>query len=262
MTRAKYNVNFSILRIYRLLTGLILVFWTTSALADLPSTIASIKPSIVGVGQYNELASPRAQVSGTGFIVGDGSIVVTNQHVVKAIESQKGFDLVVFIGTGNTPEVRKVSVLAKDPLYDLALLKLPGKTLPALTVTEARVREGEDVAFTGFPIGVVLGLYPVTHRGIISSITPIVIPASSARGLNAKMLKRLRTPFDVYQLDATAYPGNSGSPMFHPDTGEVLGVINKVFVKESKEAVLEKPSGITYAIPAQYLRQMLDELNN
>jgi S1-C subfamily serine protease len=56
-------------------------------------------------------------------------------------------------------------------------------------------------------------------------------------------------------LDATAYPGNSGSPLYIPETGEVVGVINKVFVKESREAVLEKPSGITYAIPVRYVKQ-------
>ena len=56
---------------------------------------------------------------------------------------------------------------------------------------------------------------------------------------------------EVFQLDATAYPGNSGSLLYDPETGEVVGIINKLFVKESKEVVLEKPSGITYAIPVR-----------
>ena len=71
------------------------------------------------------------------------------------------------------------------------------------------------------------------------------------------MIKQLRDPYDVFQLDATAYSGNSGSPLYDPETGEVVGVINKVFVKESKEAVLEKPSGITYAIPVRYVKELL-----
>jgi len=65
----------------------------------------------------------------------------------------------------------------------------------------------------------------------------------------------------VYQLDATAYPGNSGSAMYHASTGEVVGIINKVFVQESKEAVISKPSGITYAIPVKYLHQLLKANN-
>jgi S1-C subfamily serine protease len=60
----------------------------------------------------------------------------------------------------------------------------------------------------------------------------------------------------IYQLDITAYPGNSGSPLYSAENGEVLGILNKVFVKESKETVLEKPSGISYAIPIKYLVEL------
>ena len=61
----------------------------------------------------------------------------------------------------------------------------------------------------------------------------------------------------MFQLDATAYPGNSGSPLYNPDTGAVIGIVNKVFVQESKENVLQKPSGISYAIPIRYARALL-----
>ncbi|MCB1737317.1 MAG: serine protease, partial [Gammaproteobacteria bacterium] len=53
------------------------------------------------------------------------------------------------------------------------------------------------------------------------------------------------------------YPGNSGSPVYHPETGAVIGIINKVFVKETKEMVIEKPSGITYAIPIKFAKDLL-----
>ena len=71
------------------------------------------------------------------------------------------------------------------------------------------------------------------------------------------MIKRLRDPYNVLQLDATAYPGNSGSPVFEPDTGRVIAVINKVFVKKSKESILRSPSNITYAIPVKFVRALL-----
>ena len=64
--------------------------------------------------------------------------------------------------------------------------------------------------------------------------------------------------FDAFQLDAIAYPGNSGSPLFEPETGHVIGILNMVFVKETKENVLSKPSGISYAIPVRYLRALID----
>ncbi len=123
------------------------------------------------------------------------------------------------------------------------------------------VLDGTDIAFTGFPIGGVLGLYPVTHRGIVASLTPTVVPAVSAEQINLKMLKRMKNPYLVYQLDATAYPGNSGSAMYDKKTGEVVGIINKVFVQSTKEAVISNPSGITYAIPVKYLHQVIKEHN-
>ena len=63
----------------------------------------------------------------------------------------------------------------------------------------------------------------------------------------------------VYQLDATAYPGNSGSPLYDANTAEVIGIINKVYVKSTREAVLSDPSGITYAIPVKFLLPLLTQ---
>jgi len=63
--------------------------------------------------------------------------------------------------------------------------------------------------------------------------------------------------FDIYQLDGTAYPGNSGGPLLDSDSGQVLGIVNMVLVKNSRESLLSSPSGISYAIPVRYLRALL-----
>ena len=123
------------------------------------------------------------------------------------------------------------------------------------------IDEGRLIAFTGFPIGSVLGLYPVTHRGIVASVTPTVTPVVDAKQMNIATLKRLRDPYLVYQLDATAYPGNSGSALYDAETGEAVGVINKVFVQKTKEGVITNPSGITYAIPIKHVRELLIKNN-
>lgn len=237
------------------------LFYISAAQAELADTITKIKPSIVGVGTYTVHNRPPAQLKGTGFIVADGHYLITNSHVVPDdLDTEHNEQLVAFIGTGENADIRPLVLIGRDRDHDLALLKLEGKPLPTLKIgNSSMVREGENYAFTGFPIGAVLGLYPVTHRGIISSITPIVVPQTSARAISAKMLKQMRDPYRVFQLDATAYPGNSGSPMYDPNTGVVIGVINKVFVKESKEAVLDKPSGISYAIPSRYVRELLEK---
>ncbi|MEM6579617.1 MAG: serine protease [Pseudomonadota bacterium] len=250
------------------LSLVVLSCWLSMAVAEgssLPDTIDLVRPSIVGVGtaypprQPNRKDNPVAY-RGTGFVIDNGLLVATNAHVIPtSLDKENNQTIAVFTGEGNGARVVPAKVVLTDSQHDLALLSLEGGPLPALRLGDAsRVREGQDIAFTGFPIGMVLGLYPVTHRGIVSSITPIARPVEDARSLNAVQLAHLRrNRFDVFQLDATAYPGNSGSPVYDPKTGRVLGVINSVFVKESRESVLEKPSGITYAIPVNHLSDLI-----
>ena len=103
-----------------------------------------------------------------------------------------------------------------------------------------------------------LGFRPVTHRGIISSITAVALPPPSSQQLNEKTVRRLREgSFDIYQLDATAYPGNSGGPLLNIETGEVVGVVNMVLVKVTKESALSQPSGISYAVPARFVSDLI-----
>ena len=232
---------------------------SNNALANLSEVIARIKPSIVGVGTVMETRAPAGKLLGTAFSVGDGKHVLTNAHVVSGILDVKhGEVLAVFVGRGVDPEVRKAEIVALDPDHDLALLGITGAPLPSLTLDHTlSVQEGELYAFTGFPIGSILGLYPATHRGIVSAITPIVAPMDKDKQLNPLVISRLRSPYDVYQLDATAYPGNSGGPVYDTQTGKVVAIINMVFVKVSKESVLTEPSGITYAIPIKYANTLL-----
>jgi S1-C subfamily serine protease len=201
-------------------------------------------------------------MAGTGFVVGDGRHVITNSHVVpKEINTAKLEYLAVFTGRGISPEARQAVVAVTDEAHDLAILRIEGKPLPALSLGDSsRVREGEEYAFTGFPLGAIFGMHPVTHRGIISAITPIALQANAASQLDPAQIRRLRSPYNVFQLDATAYPGNSGSPLYHPQSGTVIGIVNMVFVKEGRENILAKPSGISYAIPAVYARKLLQNV--
>ncbi len=229
--------------------------------ASLADTVAMIKPSIVAVGTLQQDRAPPSRFIGTGFVVGDGNHVITNAHVLPPpLDTENHEELVIFSGEGEQAKARTATTVSIDPKHDLALLKISGPSLPALHfANDSSVREGESLAFTGFPIGMVLGLYPVTHRATLSAITPIVIPAAHASDLNVKVIRQLMTPFSVFQLDATAYPGNSGSPLYEPQTGRVVGIVNMVFVKDTKEHVLSEPSGIAYAIPSVYIVSLIRE---
>lgn len=232
----------------------------SAAPGDLPALIAQAKPSVVAVGSYSPTDSPRFGFRGSGFVVGP-NLLITNAHVLPdRTTDQRALAIVTRSdAANNAAEPRAATVVAVDPAHDLALLRFDGPALPALPMAQPQeVREGLAVVFIGYPIGGLLGFTPVTHRGIVSSITAIALPAASVRGLNTQAIRQIRQgPFDIYQLDATAYPGNSGGPLIDAQTGRVVGVINMVLIKGSKESALTHPSGISYAIPVQFVSALL-----
>ena len=232
------------------------------AQADLRPLMQSVRGSVLPVGTFNPLSSPRFNFRGSGFVVGDGNLLLTNAHVLPDPSAGPAGQLAVLVmrpDGGREPRV--ATLLRVDRSRDLALLKLDGAPLPALTLAPAGgVQEGLDVALVGFPIGGVLGFAPVIHRGIVSSLTTIALPAPTAQQLPERTAARLRQDaYSVYQLDATAYPGNSGGPLLDARTGQVVGVINMVLVHSTRESALSNPTGITYAIPAQFGLELLKQ---
>lgn len=228
--------------------------------ADLPEIVRSVKPSVVGIGTFMKSRSPSVAFFGTGFAVADGLTIVTNAHVVPAVlDSHKNESLIVLIGQGGDYEGREARVTAMDRGHDLALLKIAGPPLAALKIGDSdRAKEGQALALTGYPLAMALGLNAATHRATLSAITPIVRPTPNSKQLNAATVARAREgSFAIFQLDGTAYPGNSGSPLYDVQTGEVIGIINMVFVKGAKENAITHPSGIAYAIPSQYIKALL-----
>jgi S1-C subfamily serine protease len=231
-----------------------------AAAADVADTLDQVKPGVVGVGVFRPTGSPRANLQGTGFAVLDGRHVVSCAHIFdKPLDSEKNETHAIFIGRDRQMTVRGARLVATDRDRDLALLRIDGDPLPPLKLGDSsRVREGWQLYFTGYPIGSALGLNPSTHRAGLASIIPIFTPLPSASQLTTRTLKQAKDAYEVFGLDAIAYPGNSGSPVWHPDSGEVLGVVNSVYVKGAKEAAISAPSGISYAIPVKYVHQLLE----
>lgn len=156
-------------------------------------------------------------------------------------------------------DIRTLTLVGLDREHDLAVLRFTGAPLPTLPLAAAdTAREGQAVALIGFPLGGTQGFSHVTHRGIVSAITPIVLPPAVAGQLDPRAVARVRQGvFDILQLDATAYPGNSGGPVLDAETGQVLGVVNMVLVKGTRESALSAPTGISYAIPVTWLHALL-----
>lgn len=227
---------------------------------DLPRTVARIKPSVVGVGTYLKTRQPAVIFVGTGFAVADGLSIITNAHVIPPLDAARNEELgIVISGEGQAVSFRPARLVALDRERDLAHLRLSGSPLAPLALAgDDDVAEGEELNFTGYPLGMRLGLHAATHRALLAAITPAIRPSLNSRQLDARAIALLQQPaFRTYQLDATAYPGNSGSPLYRPQDGSVVGVINMVFLKGLRESAVSNPSGITYAIPVRHVRELL-----
>ena len=172
---------------------LLLVVGMPRALAGLPEAVERVKPSIVGVGTFQKLRSPSYVFSGTGFVVEDGTLVATAGHVVpESLQTEARETMMVWVRMpgASEPQAREATVVAVDREHDLALLRISGAALPAVTLGNMKtVRDGQSIGFTGFPFGHVLGFVPVTHRGIIASSTPISVPGPTSKQLDAQAVR-------------------------------------------------------------------------
>lgn len=226
--------------------------------------ISGVKKSVVGIGIYNPLNAPRYQLRGTGFAISsnaNSTLIATNHHVVNGEEfDQDNAKISIHVGEGKNAKLYTAELLVQDARVDVAILKVQTK-IPALTLdSKPQVPAGVDILIAGLPIGSVLGLYKSVHKGMVAAFVPMAIPQQNARELSIEVIKRLRDPLFVYQLDATAYPGNSGSPVIDANTGKVIGILNSVLVKTTKEHVLSDPSGISYAIPAAEIKRLIKQI--
>ncbi len=232
----------------------------------LPDLIDKSRQAVVAVGTFSATDNPRFGFRGTGFVVGDGKTIVTCAHVIPNPQEK---DLAILVpGSGSPtgqPQQRPVRLLRRDATRDLAVLALEdGAALP-VTLTLASVddsatvvREGVAVALMGYPLGTSLGVQLVTHRGIVAALTKAALPAPTSGNLSERAIRQLRAgDMEFLQLDITAYPGNSGGPLLDIRTGKVVGVVNMVALKSTRESALSAPSGISYAVPVKYVLPLL-----
>jgi len=161
--------------------------------------------------------------SGTGFLISADGMMVSNRHVVG--DEQAEYSAILSDGT-ELP----VQVLGRDPLNDIALLKIEGKDLPHLEFADSdQVQVGEAV----LAIGNALGEYSNTSTAGIISAKGRQLSASGP-GFGSEAL------VDLLQTDAAINPGNSGGPLLDLQ-GKVLGM---------NTAVDTSAAGIGFAIPA------------
>ncbi len=167
---------------------------------------------------------------GTGFIISEDGLILTNKHVVE----DKDANYTLFLSTGEKFEGK---VLARDPMQDLAVLKIEGNNFPSVSIGDS---ESVRVGQTAIAIGNALGEFQDTVSvGVISGIGRRVV----ARGrMTAEVLD------DVLQTDAAINFGNSGGPLLNLE-GQVIGI---------NTATAMHAEGIGFAIPINSARRAID----
>lgn len=190
--------------------------------------------------QPQEENENELQDIGSGFIIGEGGLIVTNKHVVSDPDAEYR------IITTNEREY-SVQRIYRDPLNDIALLQIdlsqnPGDKLVPLELGDSsKLQAGQYVAAIGTSLG---EFRNSVTTGVISGLGRGIVAGSPYEGA----VERLD---NVIQTDAAINPGNSGGPLFN-SSGQVIGV---------NTAVSASGQNVGFAIPINVIKSSLDNFN-
>lgn len=171
---------------------------------------------------------------GSGFVVDSSGLILTNKHVVHDENAE-------YLVNTPTEDTYKARVLARDPMNDVAILKIDADGLPAISLGDSdKIRLGQTV----LAVGTALGEFQNTvSAGIVSGLSRFITAMTDLEGHS----ERLR---GLIQTDAAINPGNSGGPLVNLQGG-VIGI---------NAAVVFGAQNIGFAIPINKARRDLTEL--
>lgn len=182
-------------------------------------------PGIPGFGSNGQMPLMRGE--GSGVIVRDDGVILTNNHVVEHARR-----ITVRLHDGRSFRAR---VLGTDAASDLAIVRIDGANLPIARLGDSDLaRVGEFVLAIGAPLG------------LEATVTHGVVSATGRGGLGANEIE------DYLQTDASINPGNSGGPLVNL-RGEVLG-INTMIIGRNTGIGLAVPSRMAQSVIEQVLR--------
>ena len=199
----------------------------------LPSASAkayeAIAPSVVRVMSYEKSDNGREDIErgvGTGVVIVDKGIILTNLHVVNGAEVIK-----VTFADGLESIATVKSVQAADDLAVLQASKIPDDLIAATMRSTADLVPGDQVMAVGYPFGI----GPSASSGVVSGLK---------RSFKSPEGKQEMT--NLIQFDAAANPGNSGGPLVTMD-GQVVGIVTAILNPTSARTFI----GIGFAVPIE-----------
>jgi serine protease Do len=182
----------------------------------------------------------EGEAAGSGVIISYDGYIVTNNHVVE--HAKEGS---ITITTHDGKEY-KAKLIGRDPLTDLAVLKIDGEFQPAHLADKKDIRVGEWVIAVGNP----LGLRSTVTSGIISAMGRGI----GIVGTNERTFERNRYAVENFiQTDAAINPGNSGGGLFNMN-GSLVGINTAIASRSGVNA------GYGFAIPIDMVKSVAEDL--
>ncbi len=218
--------------------------------------VEKVGPSVVTIGIKNEsevqddtldlffpeddaTKTPDEQYIGSGFVVQDDGLIVTNKHVV----SERGLEYVVIDDNGDSYDVESIY---RDPANDIAILQTsqsPNGGFKKIELGDSsKLKVGQFV----IAIGTALGEFPSTvTTGVVSGLGRGITAGNPFQGFVEEL-------DNVIQTDAAINPGNSGGPLLN-SSGQVVAV---------NTAVSGQGENIGFAIPINIIKDSIDNFNS
>lgn len=188
------------------------------------------------IPQYRQNGTEKKEIGGgSGFFVSNEGLIVTNKHVV----NQKDVEYTVFTNDGKK---HMATVVARDPVLDVALIKIEGNNFPYLSLGNSdSLQVGQSVIAIGNALGEFRNTVSV---GVISGLARSI--TASDNSFNTEVLDH------VIQTDAAINPGNSGGPLLDL-SGRVIGV---------NVAVAQGSQSVGFALPINSVKSAIESVKS
>ena len=206
---------------------------TSTQLVSADSTAKDVYDGAQDSVAFISSTTAEGQATGSGFVVDDGGLIVTNEHVIDGAQQ-------VTVKIGTDGKEIPAEIVGADASHDLALLKVDADGLKALPLGDSsKVEVGDNTYAIGNPYG----LDHTLTTGVVSALNrTLQAPDGSELG-------------GAIQTDAALNPGNSGGPLLDED-GQVIGVNAQIATGGTEGG---GNVGIGFAIPTSTVKQFISQ---
>jgi S1-C subfamily serine protease len=199
--------------------------WPSQAARAYEAAIGSVV-RVTAWGKHPKTGEAVEQGVGTGVVIVDRGVILTNLHVVQGADTLK-----VVFADGFEAGARVVGAKPESDLAVIQAHEVPDDLKAATMGSSAELRPGDGVVAVGHPFGI----GPSVSAGVVSGLQRSFRSPDGGQSLK-----------NLIQFDAAANPGNSGGPLVNM-AGEVVGIVTAIYNPSAQRTFV----GIGFAVPIE-----------